>query len=236
LPIGFKVTIGIAIMLMVGAYFPAMIYVYLLGGDVVLAGNLQSLAYVAGIYTAILAAWLPTSGISDRPRRERFEKMVTVWLWVVYTMAIIWELPWVLFWETFAKAPAGTWWVFPWLAYVSGDIRYATGDSTIWTFELFTVFNGFIGAAALVAWYRSGRTSIKALVAFLVTASSHLYQTAIYYVVDWLEGFSNVGDDAIFDLLLKFVLINSPFILMPICVILWAAMKLSELNSTTRRG
>ena len=233
---GFKTTIWLAVALMLFTYIPAIIYVFVLDGDRALGGNVRSLCYVLGIYVAFLAPWLPTSGMGHRPVQDRIQTMVITWLCIVYTMAIIWELPWVLLVEVFAESK-DAWWAFPWQIYAEGgDSRYSVFDPVVWTFEAQTVVNGIIGAVALRAWFRSDRTSIYALVAFIVTGTWHLYSTANYYIVDFLNNFSSVGAGDVFGLIVKFILVNSPFLILPCCVLYWAFKKLKTLRAINRTG
>lgn len=222
-----KKVFGWALVLWSG--FPlSMIYVFGLGGDRGAGGNFVSLTYVAGLYGMLTAPWLRSSGLRDRPWQERLEVSVTIWLWIAYIAAVTWELPFVLFFDTIV-ANADQAWTFVWLPYAEGgDSRYHEFDPTIMTLESLASFNGVIGLTALWFWYRSDRTATLPLVVFLVTASSHLYSTVQYYAVDALTGFPSVGDSFVFDLLLKFIVINSAFIIMPLCTIVWVVTRLPK--------
>ncbi|RMF17741.1 MAG: hypothetical protein D6761_03740 [Candidatus Dadabacteria bacterium] len=220
-------TLVIVCLCVIGIGFPvASSWVFLLDGDRRLAANIMALSYLIGFYGMFLSPWLKVGDLRDWSTWRRLRATVTIWLWTVYLTAVIWELPWLLFHETI-RAAKDELWAYSWWAYIDGgDIRYAGWDPTIATLEWFTVINALIGLPVLIHWVRNGRKPGWPLFVFMFTGASHFYQTMQYYVSQALQDFAHVGDTA-FDLYVRFFMVNSPWVLLPLCVWCYAWWELS---------
>ena len=61
---------------------------------------------------------------------------------------------------------------------------------------------------------------------FLAGAVVHLYSTSLYYGSELVAGLPNVDTDSVVGLFIKFGLANSPWLVMPVLVLVWGSARL----------
>lgn len=209
--------------------FPlAAVLVFDGGFDRKAVADVLACVYAFGLYAVFLAPLLPLPSLASIKRFQRIEQMVLVWFWVTYITHCTWELGWLLLHDMIANGRDNplfyTWW-----AYIDGgDYRYATADVTLIVMEILSVGNGLIGLAALYLWLKKPLLRYRALLMFLATAVVHLYSTSLYFVGEIMHGLPNVDTSRFLDVGIKFVLANSPWLLMPILVIYWVCRRLPD--------
>lgn len=224
-PKALKWSVGIPLAILLGSFPVAMAAVFAFDGDRRFWADFLAVGYLIGVYGIVKAPWLPWSGMKNRSAMDKLETTVTMWWWIVYIVAVTWELPYLLFTDIIRNAP-DAWWAYTWWAYIDGgDFRYAGYDPTIVTLEWFTVLHGIGGLVALRFWYASGRSSVGALLYLMLSAAWHFNQTMQYYVVEAIQGFPSVGKTA-FDLYGRFILVNSPWVIMPVAVWIFGVQKI----------
>ena len=162
---------------------------------------------------------------------SRISETVFVWFWLTFTTHLTWELGWLVFFDDIIGNPNSPW-TYAWWAYIDGgDLRYASFDVHLWTMEILSVINGTIGYVGLFLWFRRPTLREKAIWLFFSTAVVHLYATSLYFGSEIVAGFPNVDTNDFFNIGIKFVLANSPWLVMPCVVIYWAT---TQFNSTNR--
>ena len=211
-----------ALLTLVVLAFPVAAFaVFGLGQDRETTADILACIYAFGLYVVFFSPLLPLPGLERLTAYQRIEQMVFVWFWVTFITHCSWELGWLLMHEAIIAGYDNplfyTWW-----AYIDGgDSRYASADPTLIVMEILSVSNGLTGLAALYLWFRRPQWRRLALMMFTATAVVHLYSTSLYFLTEIIEGFPNVNTTRFFDIGIKFILANSPWLVMPCVVLYW---------------
>ena len=159
--------------------------------------------------------------------------MIEIWVWVYVLVALIYEIPWVFGYDEIAYAEEQLW-AYQWWSYIhGGDIRYLYVELDILFAEVWACTNAFIAAFALYFWYKSGRTSVNAVYTLMFCAGMHIGPTVQYYSLEAYHGFPNVDVGNPNNFIAKFILSNSPWLLMPFAVFFWGTRELPYLYGVT---
>lgn len=223
-----------ALLLVVSAFPLCALMVYGFGLPRLTMANVLACCYGFGLYAVFLSPWIPLPGRRQVSSGQRLEESVLIWFWVTYITHLSWELGWLLLHDVIANGRENPL-TYIWWAYIDGgDYRYAGFDSTLVGMEILSVTNGLVGMTGLYLWYLKPQQRALATLFFMATAVAHLYSTSLYYLTEILEGFPNVNTDSFFDIGVKFIIANSPWLVMPCLVIRWGKNRL--LGSTADRG
>lgn len=230
-PVGrdYKILITIFAAIM-GACGPlGIINVFMLDGDRVTTAYASFWAFDIAIYGMMITPWLPLKSLKQHSRYDRLSLMVLTWIITYIFIAATFEVPWLLLYKEIAAAPDAMWSYF-WIMYVDGgDARYANPTTEILFAETWACLNAFIAAIALYHWYKSGKTSIKSIYAFMFCAVMHISPTAFYYVHEIVNGFPNVDTTAAGNFIAKFILSNSCWLWMPFVLFYWCTQTIPRL-------
>lgn len=206
-----------------------IINVFLLEGDRVQTAYASFWAFDVAIYGMLITPWLPLKSLENHSNYERLSLMVLVWVITYCLIALTFELPWLLLYKDIAAAPDAMWSYF-WMMYVDGgDARYANPTTEILFAETWACLNALIASVALYHWYKSGKTSAKAIYALMFCAVMHISPTAFYYVHEITNGFPNVDTEAAGNFWAKFILSNSCWLWMPFILFYWCTQTLPKL-------
>mmetsp|Transcript_20691 Transcript_20691/g.28575 ORF Transcript_20691/g.28575 Transcript_20691/m.28575 type:complete len:184 (-) Transcript_20691:124-675(-) len=148
---------------------------------------------------------------------QSLEDLCKNWLWVSTTLHLTWELGWLLFMNEIHEGRENILY-YSWWAYIDGgDFRYATKDPPLISMEILSVLNGCFGLVGLI---RNKMDSINDGL-FFGMAVVHLYSASLYFLSEVVAGFPNVNTKSSFDVWVKFVGANSPWLIFPWFVIFW---------------
>jgi hypothetical protein len=220
------------------AFPAAAAAVHAYGADRGATADLLAVIYSFGLYAAFSTPWWPLPSMRRETAFERLQSMCMLWFWITYTTHLTWELGWLLLREKIVTSPDAPW-AYLWWAYIDGgDMRYASADPNLYTMEILSVANGTLGFAGLYLWYRSAGRNARAVLLLMATAVVHLYSTSLYYGAEIAAGLPNVDPSSFLDFWIKFVLANSPWLVMPWLVLYWGLRVLAggEGGSTGRGG
>lgn len=217
---------GLLLAVVVLAFPLAALWVFGWGGDRAATADVLACVYAFGLYAVFLAPLLPLPSLRQVPFSRRLEQMVLVWFWVTYATHCSWELGWLLGHEAIAAGRDNPLF-YSWWAYIDGgDYRYAEATTTLIVMEILSVANGVTGFVALYLWLRRPQQARLALLLFAATACVHLYSTSLYFLSEILAGFPSVNTGRFLDVGIKFVLANSPWLVMPCLVLYWVYHRL----------
>jgi hypothetical protein len=225
--------VGLIAILSVALAFPACAAaVFVFGCDRAATSHVLSAVFVVGIYAFLLAPFFERErDAKSNKKKSALEVCALRFVAVSAFLHTTWELAWLLFHDAIS-ANRDAVWAYPWSAYSDGgDARYSVLPgkpipTLLLVLEICSVVNGVVGWIALWNWRRH-RSAAVALVLFAVMASYHLFSTAIYFLSEALEGFPNVGPSAV-DFWLVFFAVNSPWLLLPFCVLSFVLSRIEE--------
>ncbi|RMF16593.1 MAG: hypothetical protein D6761_06030 [Candidatus Dadabacteria bacterium] len=176
---------------------------------------------LAAVYASGIWALLLVPGVVGKGQPHRLEWTVRAWVWLTSLTHLTWELGWLLLRDAII-ASANSAWAYPWWAYIDGgDLRYGTTDPVLWVMELLSVCNGIVGLAGLWLWHRRPRQRREAVLLWMAQAVVHLYATSLYFGSEIVAGCPNVDTTRVFDVGVKFVLANAPWLVFPVAVLCW---------------
>jgi hypothetical protein len=176
-----------------------------------------TLAYFLGIF----AAYLPLRSLRSWSRYERLQAVVLPFVICSYATHLTWELGWLILHKPIAGAHDSAW-AYAWWAYIDGgDTRYLNPDPHFLMIEVLSVINGCVGVAGLVMLRRSHFTDHRATLMIMSTAVTHTVLTWYYYGSEIIGGFPSVDTSSVLDLVVKFLLLNSPWLIAPWLVLAW---------------
>ncbi|WP_372735444.1 hypothetical protein [Nocardioides sp.] len=176
-----------------------------------------TIAYFLGIF----AAFLPIPSLRKWSRFQRLQAVVLAFVTCSYLTHLTWELGWLILHKAIANAPDAAW-AYPWWAYIDGgDIRYFLAEPNFMMIEVLSIINGCIGMTGLVLLWRSRFTDHRGTLLVMSTAITHTVLTWYYYGTEILSGFDSVNTASWFDLGVKFILLNSPWLIAPWLVLAW---------------
>jgi hypothetical protein len=215
------------LLLIIALSFPASAwFVFEAGVDRKLAASVLACIYAFGLYSVFLLPWAAYA-TKHLNRQEAIQRMIFTWFWVTYITHCSWELGWLLLHEQIINGRDNPLY-YLWWAYIDGgDARYATSNPTLIMMEILSVTNGITGLTALFLWFRK-KSKLLAILMFMATAIVHLYSTSLYYGSEFLSGLHNINTGNFFDLWIKFILANSPWLIFPVCVLIWGFSELKD--------
>lgn len=183
-----------------------------------------TIAYFVGIF----AACLPIPALRRWTRYERLQATVLPFVICSYVTHLTWELAWLILHKPIATA-RDSFWAYPWWAYMDGgDLRYLNPDSHFLMVEVLSGINGCVGLVGLVLLFRSKFTDFRGTLLVMSTAVTHTVLTWYYYGSELIGGLSNVNTSSIFDVGVKFILLNSPWLIAPWFVLAWGYQTLNR--------
>lgn len=205
----------------VTAFPAASMLVFAADMDRVAVANGLAVVYAFGLYLLFSTPWWPLRSLRALDTFERLQQTVMAWFWMTYTTHLTWELGWLVGFDAIVGNPDSPW-TYAWWAYIDGgDTRYARFDPNLWTMEILSVTNGLIGYLGLYFWHRRPAARPAAILLWMATAVVHLYATSLYFGGEIFAGFPSVDTSSFYGWGIKFVLANSPWIVMPVFVLIW---------------
>lgn len=181
------------------------------------------------IWGMLLIPWMPLPALKNHTMLDRMRFMVEIWVWIYVLVAYIYEVPWVFGYHQIAYHEESLW-AYQWWSYIhGGDIRYLYVELEVLFAEAWACTNAFIASFALFFWYRSGRSSTGAVFTLMFCAGMHIAPTVQYYSLEAFHGFPNVDVGNPNNFVAKFILSNSPWLLMPFMVFFWGTRELPNL-------
>lgn len=207
------------------------LYTYLVfGAGVSRVSMANALAVQATIayFLGIFAACLPIRALRSWSRYERLQATVLPFVICSYATHLTWELGWLILHKPIAGARDSPW-AYAWWAYIDGgDRRYLNPDPHFLMIEVLSVINGCVGLTGLLILKRSHFTDYRATLLIMSTAVTHTALTWYYYGSEIIGGFPSVDTSSIFDLGVKFILLNSPWLIAPWLVLAWGYQTLKR--------
>lgn len=183
-----------------------------------------TIAYFVGIFAALL----PLRSLRGWSRFARLQATVLTFALCSYVTHLTWELGWLVLHGPIAEARESAW-AYPWWAYIDGgDIRYLNPEPHFLMIEILSVINGSLGLCGLYLLTRSRFTDVRGTLLVMSTAVTHTVLTWYYYGSEFLSGFDSVDTSSFFDLGVKFLLLNSPWLIAPWLVVLWGFQMLDR--------
>jgi hypothetical protein len=198
-----------------------------------IASNTMVAFVVVAFATALALPWLPLAGQRERTRSQRLDAMVIVWIFICLSPRLIWELPWLFFFDEIKEGVLnGSLWTYMWSPYLlGGDARYLNGDPLVVTLEWIAVFVGAFEAYALVQFFRNGKTFTNNQLSFIMAGMIvEVVLPAVYFGVEIANNLENVASPA--DLWIKFVLLNIFWCTMPLVTYFWGVRRLARQDLT----
>lgn len=206
-------------------------YTYLVfgaGADRHLMANALAAQVTIAYFLGIFAAWLPLPALRRWTRYERLQATVLPFVICSYTTHLTWELAWLILHKPIAAARDQAW-AYPWWGYIDGgDLRYLDPTAHFLMIEVLSVINGCIGVAGLILLFRSKFADARGTLALMATAVTHTVLTWYYYGSELMGGLENVNTSSFFDVGVKFILLNSPWLIAPWFVLAWGYQTLNR--------
>jgi hypothetical protein len=210
--------------------FPIASYaVFGAGADRTRTAEILAIVYVTAMTGLFVAPWLPLPALRGVSNYGRLDRMVVIWILVHTLTALAWEIPWLVLHEQIAGARDELW-AYTWWAYIDGgDTRYLEPNWMVFFIEGWADINGILGLVALALWLRSGKTNPLPVYYFMFAAPLHIYPTLLYYVSEIAEGMPNVDTTSFVNLVVKFVLANCFWVILPFFVLVWGKLTLERI-------
>lgn len=199
----------------------AAVAVFGLDTDRPSTADAASVVFFVSFLLLLTTPWWPLPGASDRSRFSRLQSTVFIWFGLTFTTHLTWELFWLLLHDRIVSSPDAPWAYVWWMYIDGGDGRYATSASMLVMMEILSVANGLVGFTGLALRWRSHGTSVTSTLLLMSTAVVHLYSTALYFGTEIMDGFPNVDTGSFVDLVIKFLLLNGIWLVMPWLVFVW---------------
>ncbi|HEY9035064.1 MAG TPA: hypothetical protein VIN71_14075 [Pseudomonadales bacterium] len=197
--------------------------------DITLMAYISFWVFDFSVYGLLLTPWLPLPSLARHTSFQRLTFMVEIWVWLYVLIALTYEIPWVFGYQQIAYAEDQLW-AYPWWSYIhGGDIRYLYVDLHVLWAEVWACLNALIAAFALRVWYKSGRRSVAAVFTLMFCAGMHIAPTVQYYSLEIFHGFPSVDTGNPNNFIAKFILSNSPWLIMPFFVFFWGTRALPRL-------
>lgn len=183
-----------------------------------------TIAYFLGIF----AAYLPIPALRRWSGYERLQATVLPFVICSYVTHLTWELAWLILHKPIAGARDSAW-AYPWWAYFDGgDLRYLNPDPHFLMVEVLSVINGCVGLVGLILLFRSKFTDYRGTLLVMCTAVTHTVLTWYYYGSEIIGGFESIDTSSFFDFGVKFLLLNSPWLIVPWLVLAWGYQTLKR--------
>lgn len=208
--------------------------VYLYGVDMEKMAYVSFWAFDFAVYGMFLTPWLPLPTLKNYTTYQRLQFMIEIWIWLYILIALTYEVPWVFGYQDIAYAEDSVW-GFAWWSYIKGgDIRYLYVDLHVLFAEAWACLNALIASFALYFWYKSKRTSVAAVYTLMFCAGMHITATVQYYSLEIFHHYPNVDIHNPNNFIAKFILSNSPWLIMPFVVFFWGTRALPRLYGVVK--
>jgi hypothetical protein len=182
----------------------------------------------AAYFLGIFAAFLPIPSLRSWTRFQRLQGVVLAFVIASYVTHLTWELGWLLLHEAIPAARDAAW-AYPWWNYIDGgDLRYLHAEPSFMMIEVLSVINACVGVTGLVLLFRSKFGDYRGTLLVMSTAVTHTVLTWYYYGTEILSGFASVNTSSFMDFGVKFVLLNSPWLIGPWLVLAWGYQMLGR--------
>lgn len=189
-----------------------------------------TVAYFLGIF----AAFLPLPSLRTWTRFQRLQAVVLPFVICSYVTHLTWELGWLILHKAIAGAREAAW-AYPWWNYIDGgDLRYLDAEPNFLMIEVLSVINACVGVTGLVLLFRSKFTDYRGTLLVMSTAVTHTVLTWYYYGTEIIAGFPSINTASFMDLGLKFILLNSPWLIAPWLVLAWGYATLQKQFTASR--
>ncbi len=217
--------------------FPICSYaVFGLGADRVSTAGVLSIAFVVVMASLFAAPFLPFPSLRGETTYRRLERTVYIWILAHALTSLTWQIPWLLLHERIATAQNELW-AYTWWAYIDGgDLRYVNPNWMVFFIEGWSDINSILSLIALRAWFKSEKTNPLPVYYFMFAAPLHIYPTILYYVSEIAEGLPNVDESSFVNLVVKFMLSNSFWVILPFFVLAWGKQTLERVYQAKYSG
>lgn len=213
------------------------VYTYLVfgaDGDRETLANAMAIQATVGYFLGIFAAYLPIPSLRTWTGYERLQATVLPFVICSYLTHLTWELGWLILHEPIADAQDSAW-AYPWWNYIDGgDLRYLNPEPHFLMIEVLSVINACVGVTGLVLLFRSRFTDYRGTLLVMSTAVTHTVLTWYYYGSEILGGFASTDTSSFVDFGVKFLLLNSPWLIAPWFVLAWGFLTLKRQFETAR--
>lgn len=207
------------------------IYTYLVfgaGANREAMANIMAIQATVGYFLGIFAAYLPIPSLRTWTRYERLQATVLPFVICSYITHLTWELGWLILHKPIAGAQDSAW-AYAWWNYIDGgDLRYLNPDPHFLMIEVLSVINGCVGLTGLLLLKRSRFTNFRGTLLVMSTAVAHTVLTWYYYGSEILGGFPSTNTSSFIDFGVKFILLNSPWLIAPWFVLTWGYITLKR--------
>lgn len=198
------------------------------GFDRTTMANALSVQATVAYFVGIFAALLPLRALRSWTRYQRLQATVLAFTLCSYLTHLSWELGWLILHGPIAQARDSAW-AYPWWAYIDGgDLRYLNPEPHFLMIEVLSIINGSIGLTGLFLLWRSKFADYRGTLLVMSTAVTHTVLTWYYYGSEILGGFDSVNTSSFLDLGVKFILLNSPWLIAPWLVLVWGYLTLQR--------
>lgn len=204
--------------------FPFYSYlVFGLGTDRTDTANMLATQVTIAYWLGMCAAFLPLPSLKHWTRLRRIQTVCLAFMFASYITHLSWELGWLFLHENIAQAKNELW-AYTWWAYIDGgDLRYYQPETNFIMMEVLSVINGSIGLTGLWLLFRSRFQDFRGTLLCMSTAVTHTVLTWYYYGTEFMGGLESVNVDSFFDLWVKFILLNGPWLVFPWLVLYWGS-------------
>ena len=193
-----------------------------------LMANLLAAQATVAYFVGIFAAFLPIPSLRRWTRFERLQGVVLPFVICSYATHLTWELAWLILHKPIAGARDSAW-AYAWWAYIDGgDLRYLNPDPHFLMIEVLSVINACVGITGVIQLKRSQFTDYRGTLLVMSTAVTHTVLTWYYYGSEIIGGFPSVNTSSFFDLGVKFILLNAPWLIAPWLVLAWGYQMLKR--------
>ena len=213
--------------------FPAYTFLVFVGDfDRGTMADVLSVQAMLAYFVGIFAALLPLRALREWSRYARLQATVLAFVLCSYLTHLTWELGWLILHGPIAEARDSAW-AYPWWGYIDGgDLRYLNPEPHFLMIEVLSVINGSIGLVGLVLLKRSRFADHRGTLLVMSTAVTHTVLTWYYYGSEILSGFDSVNTSDFLDIGVKFILLNSPWLIAPWLVLAWGFQTLRRQLAT----
>ena len=204
--------------------FPFYSYlVFGLGMDRGGVANIFATQVTISYWLGICAAFLPLPSLKGWSNLHRIQAVCLAFMFVSYITHLSWELGWLFLHENIALAKNELW-AYTWWAYIDGgDMRYYQPELNFIMMEVLSVINGSIGLTGLWLLFRSEFQDFRGTLLCMSTGVTHTVLTWYYYGTEFMSGFESVNVHSFFDLWIKFIFLNGPWLVFPWLVLYWGS-------------
>ena len=221
--------VTILIVLLIAAIPACWAAAYVFGVDKATASTVFWTLFTITYFGVPALPWLRLKGSEHLSHAQRLERTCIAWLCLNAAIRLMWDTPWVVFPGPILSAE-GELWSYLWWSYMAGgDQRYITSENFLLVLEIGTVIVGCSLVYLLLRYRSARRFSDGELMTLMALMVADLYACYAYFTTEVIAGLQNVGGIA--EIIIKFVLTNSPWIIWSCVVFVWAGRQLSRRKS-----